>query len=213
MRSWLLIVTSFALLAVPAAQSSPPAPTAGTAEPVSAAPSTSAPSPSYTTEGRLQPPLDYREWVYLTSGIDMSYSPKPEMAGHSMFDNVFVNPVSYREFVKTGTWPDKTVMVLEIRGAESKGSINKSGHYQGEQIMGFEVHVKDEARTPGKWAFYEFDNESPTEMLPREASCYSCHEQHGAVATTFVQFYPTLLSVAKKKQTLSAGYLKEEGKK
>jgi acyl carrier protein phosphodiesterase len=50
-------------------------------------------------------------------------------------------------------------------------------------------------------------------MLPREASCYSCHEQHGAVATTFVQFYPTLLSVAKKKRTLSAEYLKEEEKK
>jgi hypothetical protein len=213
MRSWLLIVTSFALLAVPAAQSSPPAPTAGAAEAVSAPPSASAPSPSYTAEGRLQPPMDYREWVYLTSGIDMSYSPKPEMTGHSMFDNVFVNPVSYREFLKTGTWPDKTVIVLEIRGAESKGSINKTGHYQGEQIMGFEVHVKDEARTPGKWAFYEFDNDNPAEMLPREASCYSCHEQHGAVATTFVQFYPTLLSVAKKKQTLSAEYLKEEDKK
>jgi aspartate oxidase len=30
------------------------------------------------------------------------------------------------------------------------------------------------------------------------------------VDTTFVQFYPTLLEIAKKKNTLSASYLKEE---
>jgi aspartate oxidase len=30
------------------------------------------------------------------------------------------------------------------------------------------------------------------------------------VDTTFVQFYPTLLPIAKEKQTLSASYLKEE---
>ena len=167
-------------------------------------------SPSYSADGKLRPPTDYRQWIYLTSGIDMSYSPKPEMAGHSMFDNVFVNPAAYRDFVKTGTWPDKTVMVLEVRSAESKGSINKTGHFQGTEIMGFEVHVKDEARTPGQWAFYEFDNESPAERVPRTATCYSCHEQHAAVATTFVQFYPTLLKVAREKHTLSAEYLKEE---
>ena len=29
-------------------------------------------------------------------------------------------------------------------------------------------------------------------------NCYSCHEQNGAVDTTFVQFYPTLIDAAKK---------------
>jgi hypothetical protein len=33
------------------------------------------------------------------------------------------------------------------------------------------------------------------------------------VDTTFVQFYPTLLPVAKEKGTLSAGYVKETEKK
>jgi hypothetical protein len=42
------------------------------------------------------------------------------------------------------------------------------------------------------------------------AVCYSCHEQHAAVDTTFVQFYPTLLEIAKAKHTFSAGYLKDE---
>ncbi len=33
-------------------------------------------TPKYTADGRLMFPENYREWVYLTSGIDMSYSPK-----------------------------------------------------------------------------------------------------------------------------------------
>ena len=41
------------------------------------------------------------------------------------------------------------------------------------------------------------------------ADCYSCHAEHGAVDTTFVQFYPTLLPVASAKGTLQSGYLKE----
>jgi Cytochrome P460 len=164
--------------------------------------------PAYDSTGRLQPPFKYREWIYLTSGIDMSYNPKPEMDGMSMFDNVFVNPAAYKAFAATGTWPDKTMLVLESRGAEGPSSINKKGHSQG-GIMGFEVHVRDEAKTPGGWAFYEFDSDKPAEQIPVAAACYSCHQQHAAVATTFVQFYPTLLPIAKQKKTLSAEYLKE----
>jgi len=46
-------------------------------------------------------------------------------------------------------------------------------------------------------------------MVPLSAACYTCHAAHGAVETTFVQFYPTLLPIAKNKGTLSASYLKE----
>ena len=167
--------------------------------------------PAYAVTGEMLPPANYREWVYLTSGIDMSYSPKPAMADHSMFDNVFVNPEAYEVFVATGTWPDKTVMVLESREALSKGSINQRGHFQGTELMGLEVHVKDESRFPGKWAFFEFDSLAKNgKLFPQSATCYSCHAAHAAVDTTFVQFYPTLLPIAKDKKTLSEVYLKEE---
>jgi hypothetical protein len=158
--------------------------------------------PGYTADGRLSRPQHYREWVFLTSGFDMSYATGTQ-TDHHMFDNVFVDPQGYRVFVATGTWPDKTVLVIENRGAESKGSINKSGHFQGAEVMGLEVHVKDEARFPGKWAFFEFDSAGPAEMTPRSASCYSCHAEHGAVDNTFVQFYPTLLPIARSKGTVS----------
>jgi hypothetical protein len=126
-----------------------------------------------------------------------------------MFDNVFVNPEAYRSFLQTGTWPDKTVMVLESRGAASKGSINQTGHFQSGGLMGLEIHVKDESRFPGKWAFFDVASETKATLFPQTANCYSCHAEHAAVDTTFVQFYPTLLPIAQKKGTLSAAYTKE----
>jgi hypothetical protein len=166
-------------------------------------------APAYTRDGQMKFPEHYREWVYLSTGIDMSYNPALASMDHSMFDNVFVNPEAYKAFKETGTWPDKTVLVLEARGAQSKGSINQKGHYQGSDVMGLEVHVKDEARFPGKWAFFGFDNEKTAKMIPTNMDCYSCHSSHGAVDTTFVQFYPTLLDIAKQKGTLASAYQKE----
>ena len=167
-------------------------------------------APVYTADGKLVFPANYREWIYLTTGMDMDYNPDLQTMGHSMFDNIFVNPEAYKAFVATGTWPDKTMLVLEGRMAANKGSINKKGHYQTNDIMARSIHVKDESRFPGNWAFFGFDGDSPAKPIPHEAVCYSCHEQHGAVDTTFVQFYPTLLEIAKRKGTLSPGYLKDE---
>ncbi|MGB6192892.1 MAG: cytochrome P460 family protein [Terracidiphilus sp.] len=171
----------------------------------------SADAPAYAANGEMLPLSNYREWIYLTSGIDMSYAPKASAMDHSMFDNVFVNPAAYKSFLATGTWPDKTVMVLEVREARSKGSINQRGHFQGTDLMGFEVHVKDKARFPGEWAFFDFDSPDKNgTLIPQGAPCYTCHAAHGAVDTTFVQFYPTLLPLAQKKGTLSDAFLKEE---
>ena len=165
-------------------------------------------SPEYTSDSQLKYPEHYRDWVYLTSGFDMSYNPAIQTGDHHMFDNVFVNPEAYKVFAETGTWPDKTIFVLEARRAEGKGSINQKGNFQGTDIMGLEVHVKD-SRFAGNWAFFGFGDAKTAKMIPTTAGCYSCHSEHAAVDTTFVQFYPTLLPVAKSKGTLSAGYLKE----
>jgi len=148
----------------------------------------------YTPEGRLERPMHYREWVYLTTGFASKHAHE--------FDNVFVEPQAYAAFLETGRWPDKTALIIENRAAVSKGSINKSGNYQG-AVVGLEVHVKDRTRFAGEWAFFVFQSGAPAAIIPRSAACYSCHSAHGAVDTTFVQFYPTLLPIAQSKGTLS----------
>jgi Cytochrome P460 len=169
-------------------------------------------SPAYTASGDLLPPARYRQWIFLTSGFNMSYVTEPSTAaGDSRFDNVFVNPAAYRAFLSTGTWPDKTMLVLEVRTAQSKGSINQHGSFQRTGVADMEVHVKDEGRFPGKWAFFSFDSPAANgTLVPSGAPCYSCHAAHGAVDTTFVQFYPTLLPVARAKGTLRPEFLKSE---
>jgi Cytochrome P460 len=160
--------------------------------------------PRFTSGNRLLRPAKYREWIWLSSGLGMSYTPhdKETAAKNPSFDNVFVTPAAYRSFLNTGRWPDKTMFVLELRSSVSKGSINQSGHYQN-ALMGMEAEVKDESRFPGKWAFFDFSGSAASApAIPLSAPCYSCHAQNGAVDNTFVQFYPTLLEIAKQKGTL-----------
>jgi hypothetical protein len=142
---------------------------------------------------------DYRQWVFLSSGLGMTYGPLASSTPR--FDNVFASPAAYRAFSETGQWPNGTVLVLEVRAAESKGSINTAGHFQ-TTLVGVEAHVKDSARFPGGWAFFQFGaDKAMAESTPKTASCFTCHEGHGAVDSTFVQFYPSLIEIAKKRGT------------
>jgi hypothetical protein len=169
--------------------------------------------PHYTSAGELIRPADFREWVFVTSGLGMTYNqPAPQPASGQAapvrtpnFTNVYVNPSAYRAFMKTGQWPDQTMFILEIRASTSEGSINKGGHFQTNLVV-IEASVKDETRFPGKWAYFDFGRDMKTQVaaLPRTERCYACHTDNGAVDNTFVQFYPTLLEVATKMGTVKA---------
>jgi hypothetical protein len=156
--------------------------------------------PQYTSDNQLLRPEGYREWIYLSSGLGMNYSP---VAGHEMFTNVFVPQWAYQEFLKSGRWLDKTMFVVEERGSQSKGSINKAGHFQTD-LMGMGVEVKD-SRFADKWAYFNFDEDTKAAKANPKAGCWQCHEDHAAVEHTFVQFYPTLKPVAKKFGTYKQG--------
>ena len=155
-------------------------------------------------------PSGYRDWVFLTSSLDLNYGTAAEPGPNQMhmLDNVFVNPEAYKAFLNAGIWPDRTVLVKENRIAESAGTLSKSGRFQ-TGVMNLEIHVKN-TRFPGGWAFFvSSDGKAAGRLMPQTANCYSCHLEHGAADTTFVQFYPTLLPIAQAKGTLSAGYLKD----
>jgi Cytochrome P460 len=167
--------------------------------------------PRYTADGQLTLPSDYREWVFLSSGLGMTYQPPAARSGQRApaFTNVFVNPAAYRAFVATGKWPDKTMLVLEVRASTSRGSINQAGSYQGE-VLGVEGEVKDSAKFPDNgWAFFAFGKLNTGKMLARSEDCYGCHSEHAAVDNTFVQFYPVLLEIAKQKGTLTPSFVHE----
>lgn len=158
----------------------------------------------FTADGQLVAPKDYREWIFLSSGLGMAYGPMSGAGAtgeNPRFENVFVNPSAYRSFLKTGIWPENTTLVLEIRSSASQLSINKNGRVQTD-IAGVEAEVKDSKRFPGKWAFFDLSGQVPSaKSIPTAASCYTCHGQNGAVDNTFVQFYPTLIETARRMGT------------
>ncbi len=166
---------------------------------------------AYSPAGDLVRPNNYREWVFLGSGLGMTYGPAAEMSKSPMFDTVYVSPQAWKAFKETGRWPEKTVFILEIRASSSKGSINQAGYFP-TGVVSIESAVKDTARFPGGWGYFDFasigdgEHAQSAKLLDQKASCYACHRANGAVENTFVQFYPAALEIAKRKGTLNPKY-------
>ena len=103
-----------------------------------------------------------------------------QSAAGTTFTNVFVNPAAYRGFMNTGSWPDKSVFVLEFRASATEAPPNTAGRFQ-TRLVGVEAEVKD-ARFPDGWAFYNFRGADSA-----RAACGSGrrvvrrvpHEEHG----------------------------------
>ena len=118
---------------------------------------------TFTASGAVVRPTDYREWVFLSSGLGMSYAPEAQAeaaaaaaAGQTrpaVFDSVFVNRQSHKAFMQSGKWPEGTMFILELRRGERHVSIDTGGQTQG-ALIGLEAAVKDSTRSAatGGWA-------------------------------------------------------------
>lgn len=182
---------------------------AGLAATIAAAPPLPAPGKVrlagtvFAADGKLQRPVDYRNWQYVTSGLGMSYGPAAQAAalmGHVMFDNVFVQPQAYQAFLKDGVWPEGTMFVLELRGTGTQRPPNNNGYFQTD-VHGIEVSVKDSKRFRNHWAYFDFGMDAKTASPEPESGCFACHNASAAVDMTFVQFYPTLQNVKARPQS------------
>ena len=168
--------------------------------------------PDYTNGTELQRPLDYREWTFLSSSLNLTYIDESgaNESQPELFQNVFVNPSSYRGFMDSGQWPDETVFVLEIRRSSQEETLSAGGQFQS-NLVALEAEVKDSRFSDG-WAFYDFGvagslrDASPPLEGERVAGCIACHTDHTAVERTFVQFYPTLMEIARQKGTVKPGF-------
>ena len=165
--------------------------------------------PDATAPAHGRPAAD-RPGAVRSASLDMTYDAPGERSGPSRFQNVFVNPSSYRAFLDSGRWPDETIFVLEIRASSREGAINDAGQFQSD-LVALEAEVKDDRFADG-WAFYDFGvagslrNVAEPLAGERVASCIECHTEHTAVERTFVQFYPTLLEAARRAGTLKPGF-------
>lgn len=155
--------------------------------------------PRYSADGQLLRPEGYREWVFVGASIGLGYN-EAQPPRRPTFHNTYIQPEAYRHYLKTGQFPDKTMLVMEVREPGTHESINKHGQFEAE-YLGVEAAVKDEKQFPDKWAYFNFRGANgaqldQTKAFPKQA-CWNCHNEHAAVDNVFVQFYPVLRDARK----------------
>ncbi len=154
--------------------------------------------PQFQGKDTLLRPVGYREWVFVGSSFGLRYSPDPEAKQSGkpeIYHNVYINPPAYREFSRTGKFPDGTMMVLELASAEVKREPGLQGSYQ-KQYVGLEASVRDSKHFEKGWAYFSFDGpdgkrKDTAQPFPPE-TCWSCHHEKAATDHVFTQFYPVL---------------------
>jgi hypothetical protein len=157
--------------------------------------------PRYTAGNKLMFPEDYHSWVFVGASIGLSYSEGARDAGPGAFHHVYLQPEAYEHFQRTGKFPEKTLLVMEMYRSEQKVSPNKQGYFEGNRV-GIEVALKDHEKFQEGWAYFDFGNgrRRSASAFPKDA-CWSCHNQHGADDNVFTQFYPILRELKQAKST------------
>jgi cytochrome P460 len=153
--------------------------------------------PQLTKDGSLKQPKDWETWVMVGSSTGLSYSAPGAApvagAAPGMFHNVYLQPWAYREFSRTGVFPEGSMFVLSFYEASRKSAPALAGFYEGDRVPGIEIHLKQAGIDKSGWAFFAFgDTASTGTKLPGTATCYSCHAKEAAHDNVFTQFYPPI---------------------
>ena len=160
--------------------------------------------PVFEGKSTLLKPEGYREWIFVGSSLGLAYSPTPGQGqgrNAELYHNVYINPSSYREYARTGKFPDGTMMVLELARSDVKSEPGLQGSYQ-KDFVALEASVKDSSRFEGGWAYFNFTEgggklKAKADPFPQNA-CWSCHHVNASTDHVFIQFYPVLRAVAPK---------------
>lgn len=144
-------------------------------------------SPAAVLDGdTLSIPQQYREWVFVGSSTRVEDAVDP-----ATFQNVYISPEAYKEYKRSGAFPEGAVMVMESALAGSKDTEDAAGHY-GKDLLSVKVSVKDSRFKEG-WGYFEFKGQDKkARALPESAGCLACHRNRGATDHVFTQFYPVL---------------------
>ena len=165
-------------------------------------------APSFEGKTTLLRPVNYREWIFVGSSRGLSYATNPPAQAPTggmgeMYHNVYITPEAYREFSKTGKFPEGTMLAMEMATADTKREPGLQGSFE-KEFAGLEVSVKDTKRFEGGWAYFNFSNgmgspyKAKAEPFPASAGCVSCHKQNAETDNVFTQFYPVLRAAKPK---------------
>jgi len=152
----------------------------------------------FNEQGQAALPKGYRSWVHAytawegitTTILDGTVTKTPE------FHSVYVEPNTYRTFMRTGKWPEGSLMVKEFSTTsidpENCGTppahvckFSTSNVIFPHGQTGIGLMLKDSKRypkEPGGWVYFSFGHKAPpyepfSPVRPR-AQCAQCHIDH-----------------------------------
>ena len=148
----------------------------------------------FDEDGDLVRPENVETWVFMGASLGMGYNQQVKFDPHTPgnFQTVLMEPTAYREFQKTGVFPDGSMFALIFNSTKTNIPPNKSGFIMGDELA-LEIHLKDKNRFPETgFNFYFFGTDAETAETRRiPNACISCHVKHADYDGVFTQFYPT----------------------
>jgi hypothetical protein len=176
------------------------------AKPVAAAQANQSSAAVFEPDGKVQLPdiHAFRRWVQVGTPLTPE-GLNDNKAGFPEFHNVYIEQKNVDAYLKTGSFPEGTVIVKELTRVldptfpdGSRKEPSGRGYFNG-AYNGIDMTVKDSkrfAKTNG-WGFFTFGHHpSPYEKTAAEASvteCAGCHIANvAATDMTWIQFYPIL---------------------
>lgn len=154
--------------------------------------------PRFTPQNELIRPEGFREWIFVGASLGMSYTEEAARPANQLFHNVYLHPRAYQEYRKSGRFPERTILAMEVLTPGSQTSINRQGQFE-DRFVGVEAAVKDSSRFPEGWAYFDFTGRgqapppgTPTAKAFPKQACWACHSQHAQTDNVFTQFYPLL---------------------
>jgi hypothetical protein len=158
----------------------------------------------FTADGKFKLPVGFRRWVFLGAPLTPNALNDGE-ANFPEFHHVYVEEKNLDVYLKTGSFPEGTVLIKELTRVlkptfpdGSRTEPSGRGYFNGE-LNGIDASVKDSkrfAKTNG-WGYFTFGHHPmPYEQTAAESpvsECAGCHLANVAKTDmTWVQFYPLL---------------------
>jgi hypothetical protein len=158
----------------------------------------------FEADGKLKLPTGYRKWVFVGAPLTPNGLNNGK-AGFPEFHHVYIEQKNVDAYLKTGAFPEGTVIVKELTRLlkpefpdGSRTEPSGRGYFNAE-FNGIDVTVKDRKRfaATNGWGFFTFGHHPlPYAQTAAESSateCASCHMSFVAKTDmTWIQFYPLL---------------------
>ncbi len=153
---------------------------------------------TFTADGEMVRPAGWREWVFVGSPLTPNSLNGGE-AAFPEFHSVYIDPISWEHWKKTGEFREGTMFAKELTLVGDTAATSGIGFFNGD-LQGFEIAHKDSQRyseETGGWAYYTFGHvpvasyADTTAAMPT-AACAACHTAAAADDMVFTQYYPIL---------------------